>query len=65
MICIRAEIPEELCSIDDERKAIYHSRDSVCFWVFDTRENRNRFVDETAGMNKLEREAYYEQHFAG
>lgn len=65
MICIKAEIPEDLCSIDDELKAIYHSRDTVCFWVFDTRENRNRFVDETAGMTKLEREAYYAQHFAG
>ena len=25
MICIKAEIPNELCSIDDELKAIYHT----------------------------------------
>ncbi len=30
MICIKAEIPEDLCQIDDELKAIYHSKDSVC-----------------------------------
>ena len=60
MICIRAEIPEEICAIDDERKAIYHSRDTVCIWVFDSREDRNRFMDETAGMSKDEREAHAE-----
>ena len=31
MICIKAEIPEELSLIDDELKAIYHSTDTVCF----------------------------------
>ena len=61
MICIKADIPQEICDIDDELKAIYHSRDSVCIWVFDTREDRNRFMDETAGMLKAERE----EHFAG
>ena len=60
MICIRAEIPEEICAVDDERKAIYHSRDSVCIWVFGSREERNRFMDETAGMSKAEREAHAE-----
>jgi hypothetical protein len=61
MICIKAEIPEEICAIDDELKAIYHSRDTVYIWVFKTREDRNRFMDETAGMDKQDREA----HFAG
>ena len=31
MICIKANIPEELSKIDDELKAIYHSSDTVCF----------------------------------
>ena len=55
MICIKAEIPENLCQIDDELKAIYHSKDSVCIWVFKTRKDRNAFVDETVGMNKNQR----------
>jgi len=28
------EIPEEICEVDDELKAIYHSRDTVCNWIF-------------------------------
>ncbi|MGB0357389.1 MAG: hypothetical protein ACPGC2_01530 [Flavobacteriaceae bacterium] len=63
MICIPAEIPTELCAIDDELKAIYHSKDSVCIWVFKTREDRNRFMDKTAGMNKDARVAYYTSNF--
>ena len=64
MICIQVDVPEELCAIDDELKAIYHSADSFCIWVFATRQARNRFVDETVGMNKAERQAYFQQHFA-
>ena len=30
MICIKTEIPEEICKVDDELKAIYHSKDTVC-----------------------------------
>ena len=60
MICIKANIPEELSQIDDELKAIYHSNDCVCIWVFKNREDRNRFMDETVGMLKEERE----EHFA-
>ena len=56
MICIKAEIPQAICEIDDELKAIYHSSDSVCIWIFGTREDRNKFMDETAGMLKAERE---------
>ena len=52
MICIKVDIPEEICAIDDELKAIYHSDDTVCIWVFQTREDRNTFMDKTAGMKK-------------
>ena len=64
MICIPVEIPKELCAIDDELKAIYHSIDTVCIWVFKTREDRNAFMDATAGMNKDSREHYYEVNYA-
>ena len=59
MICIKTEIPKEICDIDDELKAIYHSNDCVCIWVFKNREDRNRFMDETVGMLKEEREEYF------
>ena len=62
MICIKANIPEELSQIDDELKAIYHSRDTVCFFIFKTREQRNEFIERTKGMNKLEREKVYEEY---
>ncbi|MGL3828112.1 hypothetical protein [Candidatus Pelagibacter communis] len=60
MICIKAEIPEELNKIDDELKAIYHSKETVCFYLFKTREVRNKFIEETKGMNKEDREKIYE-----
>ena len=60
MICIKAEIPEELNKIDDELKAIYHSRETVCFYLFKTRELRNEFVERTKRMNKEDREKVYE-----
>ena len=63
MICIKTEIPEEICNIDDELKAIYHSKDTVCIWIFKTRDDRNKFVDETAGMLKSERVNHYKEHF--
>jgi hypothetical protein len=59
MICIKAEIPDKICQIDDELKAIYHSKDTVCIWVFKSRNERNKFVDETEGMKKKERENHY------
>jgi len=59
LICINAEIPADICDIDDELKAIYHSRDTVCIWVFKSRQDRNNFMDKTAGMKKNERENYY------
>ncbi|MCH2439784.1 MAG: hypothetical protein MK220_00375 [Candidatus Poseidoniia archaeon] len=64
MFCIKAEIPQEICDIEDELKAIYHSKDSVCIWVFKKREDRNRFVDETAGMMKDERQRHFENFYS-
>jgi len=63
MYCIQTEIPQEICEIDDELKAIYHTKDSVCIWVFKKREDRNRFLDETAGMLKDDRESHYETFY--
>jgi hypothetical protein len=36
MYCIQVDIPQNICDIDDELKAIYHSKDTVCMWVFIT-----------------------------
>ena len=63
MYCIKTDIPQEICAIDDELKAIYHSNDTVCIWVLETREDRNRFMDETTGMLKSEREKHYESFY--
>ena len=63
MYCIQVDIPSSLCEIDDELKAIYHSRDSVCIWVFGSRENKNNYVDETVGMLKAERESNYKKYY--
>lgn len=63
MICIPVEIPKELCIIDDELKAIYHSTDSICIWVFKTRNDRNDFMDASAGMDKAAREDYYKRYY--
>lgn len=62
MICIKAEIPEELSLIDDELKAIYHSTDTVCFFIFKTRQERNEFMERTQGMQKAEREEVYKEY---
>ena len=62
MICIKTEIPEELNKIDDELKAIYHSSDTVCFYIFKTRELRNEFIEKTKGMNKEQREQIYQDY---
>ena len=64
MFCIKADIPQNICEIDDELKAIYHSKDTVCIWVFKTRTDRNKFVDETAGMMKSDRQTHYEKHYS-
>jgi hypothetical protein len=64
LICISADIPTDICDIDDELKAIYHSKDTVCIWLFNTRQDRNNFMDETAGMKKSERESYYLEFYS-
>ena len=63
MICIKTEIPEEICNIDDELKAIYHSKDTVCIWVFKTREDRDKFMDDTIGMKKDDRQNYFDNFY--
>jgi hypothetical protein len=62
MICIKAEIPKELNEIDDELKAIYHSKDTVCFYIFKSRDLRNQFIENTKTMNKTQREEVYKQY---
>ena len=59
MICIKTNIPKEICEIDDELKAIYHSKDTICILIFKSRIERNKFMNETIGMLKKEREDYY------
>ena len=63
MICFKAKIPKEVWDIDDELKAIYHSKDTVCIWVFKTREQRNKFMDETIGMMKDDRQKHFESFY--
>ena len=63
MICIKTKIPKEICDIDDELKAIYHGKDSICIWVFKNRIERNKFIDETIGMLKNDRENHYELNY--
>ena len=64
MICIKAEIPRELNDIEDELKAIYHSKDTVSFYIFKTRELRNEFIEKTKtkGMDKENREQIYKEY---
>ena len=63
MYCIKVDIPQSICEIDDELKAIYHSKDTICIWVFKTRDERNKFVDDTIGMLKVDRENHFEKYF--
>ena len=62
MICIKADIPKELNDIDDELKAIYHSKDTVCFFVFKNKEQRDEFVEKTKAITKIERETIYQEY---
>ena len=64
MICIKADIPKELNDIDDELKAIYHSKDTVCFFVFKNKEQRDEFVEKTKGMLKIKRETIYQEYLS-
>lgn len=51
--------PKEICEIDDELKAIYHSHDTVWIWVFKSREDKKNFMNEIVGMKKDDREKYF------
>ena len=51
-----------MCEIDDELKAIYHSKDTICFFIFKTRDERNEFMGKTQGMEKGEREQVYKKY---
>ena len=62
MICIAANIPKELNGIDDELKAIYHSKDTVCFYIFKNRNQRNEFIEKTKRMSKNDREIIYQKY---
>jgi len=62
MFCIKADIPGELNEIDDELKAIYHSKDTVCFYIFKSRDLRNQFIEDTKTMNKTKRDEIYKQY---
>ena len=62
MICIKADIPKELNEIDDELKAIYNSKDTVCFFIFKSRDLRNEVIEKTKGVNKEQREEIYKEY---
>ena len=62
MICIKTDIPKELNDVDDELKAIYHSKDTICFFIFKNRNQRNEFIEKTQGMKKIERETIYQKY---
>ena len=62
MICIKTDIPKELNDIDDELKAIYHSKDTVCFFIFKNKEQRDEFVERTKGIAKTEQETIYQEY---
>ena len=47
MIRIKADIPKKLSDIDDELKAIYHFKNTVYFFTFENREQRNEFLERT------------------
>ena len=63
MYYITIDILQSLCEIDDELKAIYHSKDTVCIQVFNNRDERNDFMEKTVGMLKAERESNYEKYY--
>jgi len=64
MIYIKVDIPKELNNIDDELKAIYHSKNTVCFFIFKNREQHNEFLERTKGMLKVERETVNQEYLS-
>ena len=63
MVCIKTGIPQEIYAINDELKAIYNSKDTIYIWAFKTRIDRNKFMDETVGMLKYDREMHFESFY--
>ena len=64
MISIKADIPKELGDIEDRLMTIYHSKNTVCFFIFKNREQHNEFVERTKGMAKVERETVYQEYLS-
>ena len=64
MYRLKIDISEEICKIDDELKEIYHSSNTVCIWVFKTRDDRNNFLDETKRLMKVDKENHYYMNYA-
>ena len=62
MLCITLNIPKELNNIDDELKAIYHSKNTVCFYIFKNRNQRNECIEKNKGMSKNDREIIYQKY---
>ena len=62
MICIKADISKELSDIDDELKAIYHSKNTICFFTFENKEYQNEFIEKTKGIKKIEQEIIYQEY---
>ena len=62
MICIKADIPKEPSKINDELKTIYHSKDTVSFYIFKNKKQRNVLVERTKGVEKTERETIYQEY---
>ena len=46
MYCFKIDISESFFDLDNELKAICHSKDTGCIWVFRNRDDRNNFIDE-------------------
>jgi hypothetical protein len=62
MICSKANIPKELNNIEDKLKAIYHSKNTVCFFIFKNRDQQNELFEKTKGMTKVRRETVYQEY---
>ena len=62
MMCIKANIPKELNYIDDELKATYHSKDTICFYILINRDPRDEFIELIIGMNKADQETIYQKY---
>ena len=53
MICIKTKVQKKYVKLKTALKAINYNHNSICIWVFKTRCDRNKFIDETIGMLKI------------